>query len=664
MQGTSQSSTGRGAPAEEAEEAKNSLPPCTAAVAADVLTSANAILRDTGDHTYLQTPASMATSHSYVKGYSVLSSALELTEAHRVHHQIYTSIDSVTCVARRHQQRPLLKPEEATTRMMDVDSRDSPPMQVPIHRSCITSADVLVQRQSSAQTSGIWKPRGLTLSAFRRPENTIRLTQSDPSRRLESEYNLHGAGASGVLGHGAFSTVRLAVRLSDGVQVAVKSIAKHEALRSRRLRRVHGSSTSKHYLEEWEILRRLQDHPYVITLLDVFETTEEIQLVTEYCPGGELFDAIQKKQRRNRRGGSNSSSEAQAAQITSQILRALKDIHAAGIVHRDVKPENILLAKPADGESVHVKLCDFGVARPLIRQEAEEESAVDSTCDNGASSVCISSDGEASPLTPGSRSRSFSTIGTDYYAAPELTYGGSYDTAVDIYSLGVTLYILLCGFPPVFVASAATVTQEDDDSDNEAFEEVLFPDAYWSDISLGAKSLLKRMLHPDPAARVSAKEALQDAWILTWISSFTPKVQTSVPQASIDLNLVRSELYKSLGNLQQKSVGESLKRRHSSVPAHLATALPPKKRARGRINSAPRLRRMERRASATALMALADLYRGVAAPSVIAAAAAAAAASATTEDDSGSISTPPCPPSNNDMPDSSFAASPVAALSF
>jgi serine/threonine protein kinase len=112
-------------------------------------------------------------------------------------------------------------------------------------------------------------------------------------------------------------------------KVAVKSIAKHEALRSRRLRRVDVNS-SKYYLEEWEILRRLADHPHVIDLLDIFETDDELQLVTEFCPGGELFDAI--KQRRKQ-----SNSEITAGVIASQILRALASLHHIGIVHRDGK---------------------------------------------------------------------------------------------------------------------------------------------------------------------------------------------------------------------------------------------------------------------------------------------------------------------------------------
>lgn len=411
---------------------------------------------------------------------------------------------------------------------------------------------------SSSSSSTVGKYSKLTLSAFRRPEQTIRLTKSNPNRRLGAEYDLHGPGCR-VLGHGAFSTVRLAVRKCDGVEVAVKTIAKHEALRSRRLR-IGGRRDT----DEWEILHELQTNPYVINLLDVYETDEEIQIVMEYCRGGELFDAIQKK--RNEPSNSLNSgryTEAQAAHITSQILRALVDLHGLGIVHRDIKAENILLTSDdiEDYEMLHVKLCDFGMARAVYQS-------------NG--------DGEASPITPGI-GRSYSIVGSNYYMAPEVGTGVSYSTSMDIFSMGVTLYILLCGFPPVFTGN--------DDSQSE----VMFPNVFWKDISVDAKNLVKKMLNPVPDTRISAREALKDPWIVKNIVTSAKQSRLSKSmsrRSSIDntskLELVRNCLYKNLAHKTKRA------------SAYEPTVVLPK-------------RKRPRRAS-SCLMALADLYREVATP--------------------------------------------------
>jgi serine/threonine protein kinase len=444
----------------------------------------------------------------------------------------------------------------------------------------------------SAPNQALSKPK-LTLSAFRRPEQTVRLTTSDPHCLCESVYDLHTPGCSGVLGHGAFSTVRLARRRRDNVKVAVKTIAKHEALRSRRLRPVGTTDDQNHarrrYLEEWEILRRMQNHPYVVNLLDVYETHEEIQIVTEYCPGGELFDAIQKRRSRAHALRRTQYTEAQAATITSQILRALADLHDHGIVHRDVKPENILLTKDEqddDDQAVHVKLCDFGMARSLLWEPDTY--------------------GDDSPLTP-ARSRAYSMIGSNYYVAPEVNYGNCYDTAVDVYSLGVTLYILLCGFPPVF-------------SGSESDAAVLFPSMYWKDVSDSAKDLVRQMLNSEPGTRVTAKQAERHPWIVhnKQASRSSPPRRPLLPSkgsntgntsthsfqqpgtvAQVNLDLVRSRLYLSMGQML-----ESPPRKRLEVMVD-ATSPP----ASGHKRS-----RMTRRTS-TCLMALADLYRGVASPS-------------------------------------------------
>lgn len=437
----------------------------------------------------------------------------------------------------------------------EVDTRSDLKTRLPIHKAGPDNFSPLhVESQSSTKTI---KPR-LTLSAFRGP--AANLTRTDPSRKLQDFYDLDRSGYSGVLGHGAFSTVRLGLRRCDSIPVAVKSIAKHEALRSRRLR------SGKH-LEEWEILRKMKGHQYIVQLLDVFETDEEIQLIMEYCEGGELFNAIQRKRNRSyalRRGQYN---EQQAACIINQILRALCDLHDAGIVHRDVKPENILLASD-DENSVRVKLCDFGVARSILQTDKNHSR--------------LQEDG--SPLTP-EVSKPCGAIGGCSYIAPELIYGSSYDTAVDMYSLGVTLYIVLCGFPPIFSGADA--------------DQVIFPNSYWKDVSEDAKNLARRMLDPDASMRITAHEALRDRWI--WKHRKSIAQALSPASSSCRFVQINSTGIMNLDVLRHRLSKKKTKRneRHSS-PEDLL--LSPKRQRL--VNSTT--------GASSAILALADLYRDVA----------------------------------------------------
>ncbi|KAL3923034.1 MAG: hypothetical protein SGILL_001880 [Bacillariaceae sp.] len=294
--------------------------------------------------------------------------------------------------------------------------------------------------------------------------------------------------------------------------VAIKSISKFDAMRARRLRR----PGSKH-MDEWEIMRLLEKNPYTLTLLDLLETDEEIHLVTEYCEGGELFEAIKRK------GGKRSSfrrgrfSEPQAARITCQLLQALQELHRLNIIHRDIKPENVLLWKNeqdcGEGDDndnmIQVKLGDFGVAR--VHHHCHESSLSEVTS-------ATSSEGEASPSTPG-------RLLADKADPPPEGCRRNCGPASDMFSLGVTIYILLCGFPPVFCD-----------------HQVQFPAAYWQDISPEAKSLLQSMLQREPEDRVTAEDALKNRWVRQ--QHKTPRGRRG--SISANLELVRSHLSKSL----------------------------------------------------------------------------------------------------------------------
>lgn len=166
--------------------------------------------------------------------------------------------------------------------------------------------------------------------------------------------------------------------------------------------------------------------------------------------GGELFDRIVDK---------SYYTEREARDLVLLLLEAIKYCHSYGIVHRDLKPENVLLSSKDDNASI--KLADFGFAKKL--------------------------DLDSENLT--------TACGTPGYVAPEILKGSSYGKTVDIWSIGVITFILLCGYPPFH-----------HDNHNALFRLIKagkfeFSSPYWDHISDEAKDLINQMLVVDPAKR-------------------------------------------------------------------------------------------------------------------------------------------------------------------
>jgi len=145
------------------------------------------------------------------------------------------------------------------------------------------------------------------------------------------------------------------------------------------------------------------DHPNVVKLYEIFDEGDCMYLVLELMSGGELFDRVVEKEH---------YSEKEAADTIRPIVDALRYCHSMGIIHRDLKPENLLYANRE--LSAIIKITDFGLARFL---EGEL-----------ATTAC----------------------GTPGYVAPEILEGKGYGKEVDYWSIGVIIYILLCGFPPFY----------------------------------------------------------------------------------------------------------------------------------------------------------------------------------------------------------------------
>jgi len=249
------------------------------------------------------------------------------------------------------------------------------------------------------------------------------------------------------LGRGGFSVVVKAINKATEEAVAVKIIAKNQSPEELQLLQ-----------REIDILKKL-NHRNIIALKDVYDEKDTIYLVMELVEGGELFDQIVSR---------GTYSEADAANIIQQILEAVAYMHDNGIAHRDLKPENLLCS---GDETNTIKVTDFGLSKDF------SAASLGTAC------------------------------GTPDYVAPEVLKGQHYDNSVDMWSIGVITYILLCGFPPFYA-----------NTDQQIFEKILrieysFPSPDWDHISPEAVQFIKRILVPEPSYRPTAVEALQCDWI-------------------------------------------------------------------------------------------------------------------------------------------------------
>ncbi|CAD8208692.1 unnamed protein product [Paramecium pentaurelia] len=252
-----------------------------------------------------------------------------------------------------------------------------------------------------------------------------------------------------VLGQGAFGKVWKVTHKTTGLIRAMKQIRKSELIKE----------DEQKMFSEMNLLKNL-DHPHIVKLYELYQDSNNYYLITEYLCGGELFERIKKM---------NQFSERRASDLMRQILMAVVYCHEQKIVHRDLKPENVLFSG-TEPEAL-LKIIDFGCSRKFNSQKNMTKR-----------------------------------LGTPYYIAPEVL-NHNYNEKCDVWSCGVILYILLCGYPP-FTGK----------NENEIFEKVKtgkfkFPIEEWDSISREAKNLIQRMLQVDVNSRYSASQALNDPWI-------------------------------------------------------------------------------------------------------------------------------------------------------
>eukprot|EP00581_Thalassiosira_minuscula_P017283 CAMPEP_0183727440 /NCGR_PEP_ID=MMETSP0737-20130205/25705_1 /TAXON_ID=385413 /ORGANISM="Thalassiosira miniscula, Strain CCMP1093" /LENGTH=585 /DNA_ID=CAMNT_0025959089 /DNA_START=93 /DNA_END=1850 /DNA_ORIENTATION=- len=291
------------------------------------------------------------------------------------------------------------------------------------------------------------------------PATADNIAYAKPIKDINTIYKL---GA--ILGEGGYGQVYYATRIKDGKGVALKCIPKEWTLRDE-------------FQREVDVLQKLNNeeggHPHICRMYEIYEGEKEYWMSMELIEGGELFEHLIEE---------GAYSEARAAVFMRQFIEALSFVHKAGVVHGDLKPENLLLSS-WDNEEAEVKLVDFGCA--IIADKCKE--------------------GEE-------------PHGTFAYDPPEKLRNGSFPNfKSDVWAAGVILYIILTGSHPFdkFGSSSDEKLAKrvmNIGTNEERMSELAF-DERTCELSPSARNLLRYMLHPDPEKRLTSEQIQRNRWV-------------------------------------------------------------------------------------------------------------------------------------------------------
>ncbi|XP_055511054.1 LOW QUALITY PROTEIN: MAP kinase-activated protein kinase 2-like [Leucoraja erinacea] len=210
---------------------------------------------------------------------------------------------------------------------------------------------------------------------------------------------------------------------------------------------------------------------HIVRIVDVYENLYQhrkcLLIVMECMEGGELFSRIQDR-------GDQAFTEREASEIMKSIGEAVQHLHSVNIAHRDRKPENLLYTSKRPNATL--KLTDFGFAK-------------ETTSFNSLATPCY----------------------TPYYVAPEVLGPEKYDKSCDMWSLGVIMYILLCGYPPFYSNHGLAISPGM--KRRIRMGQYEFPNPEWMEVSEEAKQLIRHLLKTEPTQRMTIMEFMNHPWI-------------------------------------------------------------------------------------------------------------------------------------------------------
>jgi len=230
-------------------------------------------------------------------------------------------------------------------------------------------------------------------------------------------------------------------------------------------------------IEEANKMRRVQAHPHIVKCFELIETQERLIMLIEYVEGGQLYDEILKRK-------PQFFSEQMAGKIIGELTDAIGHMHREGVIHCDLKPENVLCTVNPSTDHFDIKVADMGLSKVL--EEAEKQN--------------------------------LTYCGTPLYMAPEMLKKEQYSYPVDLWSIGCMMHELMCGEPPFTGKNMFELERNVkgykglDDTAFHATKRIKSHFAKFK-VSANAQDLIGRYLLPDQRTRITAEDALKHPWL-------------------------------------------------------------------------------------------------------------------------------------------------------